>query len=121
MMYFLPRPSARTTMSPAMLDRVRESSFRSAKVRNADPEKHHRQQDTERDTRQIELALAAKQTPAETVYHTDERVETVPETPMRRYNSARKADRRDIEQQLNYKRNDVAKIAILHVKRGHKQ
>src|SRR4051794_11813007 len=115
-MYFLPSPSARTAMCLTISDHVRKNSFGPAEIGDAEPKKYRGKAYASCKRRKVDFAMATEQAPAETVHHTNQGIETVPEAPLFGYGPARKTNWRNIEQQLNNEWNDMAKVAILHIK-----
>jgi hypothetical protein len=71
-----------------------------------------------RDARQIDRVVATQDRPPEAVDHSHHRVEAVEELPLRRHDLGGKADRRDVEADLDDERDDEAKVAISHDHRG---
>src|ERR1019366_5607420 len=118
MMYFLPRPSARMTRSPPLMSQeVRKCAFRFAEVPDAERQKGRYDAEAQEEARQIELALAAQQAPAEAVDHAHRRIQAVKHPPFFRDHGARIAHRRNIKAKLQYEGNDIPEGTILYVER----
>src|SRR4051812_4577727 len=118
MMYFLPSPSARMTTSSAMSHQIRERLLGAAEIANSKPEKQRDHNQAKQESRQIKRALAAENAPAETVDHAHHRIEAVPEAPFIRNHGARESHGGDIEPELDDERDEVAEVAVFHVKGG---
>ena len=102
-------------------DQIGEAFFRLAETADAEPQKKSGNGDAQRETRQIELALAAEDAPAEAVDDADHRIEGIEQPPLLRDDARAEADGRDIEPELHDERNDIAEIAVLDVERGDPQ
>jgi hypothetical protein len=79
-------------------------------MRYPNPEKQ-RDEETQKEARNIERALPAQHTPAEPVDDTHNWIETVPESPLLGLDGTRESDRRHIRPKLYYERDDEAKVA----------
>src|ERR1039458_5900111 len=117
MTYFLPRPSARMTTSLVMSQEVRKRAFCFAEVPGAEHQEDRDDADAQGEPRQIELALATQQAPAEAIDHAHRRIKAVDHSPFFWDHSARKAHRRSIKAKLQNERNDMPEVTILYVER----
>src|SRR5262249_55402356 len=84
-------------------------------VGDSEPEKGCDDSQAHQESRSIERALAAKNAPAEAVDDAHHGIEAVPEAPCLRHHPARKSDGRDVQAELDDKRNEVAEISIPYV------
>src|SRR6185436_15178274 len=71
--------------------------------------------DAEDETRKIQTALAAKQTPTKSVDDSHHGVEAVPKAQSRRHDPAGKTDRRYIQPELDDERNNEPKVAVFDI------
>src|ERR1700737_3740097 len=117
MTYFLPRPSAWMTTSPVMSQEVRKRALRSAEVPGAEQQGDRDDAETQGEPRQIELALATQQAPAEAIDHAHHRIKAIKHPPFFRDHGARKAHRRNIQAKLQNERDDIPEVTILYVER----
>src|SRR5690348_1492117 len=112
MKYFLPRPSARITKSPVILQEIRERAFGFSEVPDADGQQGRDNTHAHEEARQIKLALATQQAPTEPIDHTYDRIQAVKHSPFFRHHGGRKTHRRYIKTKLQNERNDIAEVAI---------
>src|SRR6516162_2977661 len=111
------------TRSDMGLDRQRRSEeigkafFHLPELAAAQPQEKPGDGKAEAEAGQIELAFTAEQAPAKSVDHSDHWIERIKKAPLIRDDAGAETDRRNIESQLHYERNNVAEIPILDVER----
>src|SRR3981189_3226862 len=98
------------TYSIRSSDQVPKAPLRRGELADAEPKEEDRHCDADPESRQIELALAAQDAPAEPVDDTDHRIERVEQPPILRHDARAESDRRDVEAELDQERNHETEV-----------
>src|SRR3984893_11265185 len=98
-------------------DQIGETFFHFPELADTKPEKKPGDTEAEHKTGPIDLAFAAKDTPAEAVNDPDHRIERIGEPPLVRDNPGAVSDRRDVEPELNDEWDDITEIPVFDVER----
>src|SRR5439155_8570999 len=106
---------------PPCSNQIRKGSLSTPEIGDSDPKKDRDNSQAHEQTRHIELTLAAEKTPTEAIDNADDGIEAIPESPLLGDHCARKTYRRHVQAHLDDERNNVAKVAVLHIQSGDQE